>query len=171
MTKQDDALTMTTKALTAQERQIVDTFLSSGHFSAEETAVKLDLPRAAVQDVLKRPAVAQAMALVMLSSSKERITELRDATLLALWQLSNWDPKDCFDNETGTLLAIADMPVEIRRAIKGFKHGRYGLELTFVDRDSIQRFLAKHLTDLTEQDRIEGSERAQILVYDTTTED
>jgi hypothetical protein len=164
--KRDDATLMITSPLSAQERQVVETFLGNGNLSTESTATLLDLPRDAVRSILREHHVSQAMALSLLATDKDRVTQLRDSALTALWHLANWDPKDAFGPD-GLLLRVYEMPVEIRRAIRGFKMGRYGLELQFVDKAAIMMYLAKHLTALSQAADSAGEEKTVLEVYPT----
>lgn len=145
------------KSLNQLERQVVESFTRLNDFSVERTARETGQDPDAVSSILRRTDVSQALALTLLASSKDRVREMRDSTLLALWQLANWDPKDAFTNE-GLMLSIPDMPLALRRAVKGWKQTRYGLEVTFTDRDAILRFLAQHLIKLSEAEEAQKGE-------------
>jgi hypothetical protein len=128
--------------LSAQEKQLVDAFVGSPNLSAQEAADKIGLATRTAIDVLKRDNVRRAVGLALLTEKKERLSEIRDHLVDALYQITTFDPADLFESD-GSIRLVKDMPANLRAAIKGVKHGKYGLELVLVDRTHIQLELLK----------------------------
>ncbi len=130
--------------LSAQEKQLVEAFVASPNLSLKEAAEKCGLDQKSAKLVLARENVRRSVGLALLSERKERLAEIRDHVVNALWQVTHFDPKDLFDDQ-GRIKPVKDMPPNARAAIKGVKHGKYGLELVLVDRTTIQLELVKLL--------------------------
>jgi hypothetical protein len=128
--------------LSRQEESFVELYLQNPDLS--ELAQALSLSLRTVKELLKREEVRKAIGLAMLVEKRDRLEVVRDHLVQELHQLSNYDLKDLFD-ESGRVRHLAEMPNQMRAAIKGFKMGKYGPEFQFYDTAAIKM----HLLSLT----------------------
>ncbi len=157
-------------SLSPQEAQIVEAFVASDGLSAARVAEQLGLDVKAVLEVLKRAHVRRMIGLGMLTETRERQKEVRGAVIAQLHALTMHDPKDAF-NAAGEMLTIPEMPESIRMAIKGWKTGKFGLEIQFYDRAAILQSLLAYLSKPDPLEEGGEDDRVEYHVFDTEGEE
>jgi hypothetical protein len=153
-------------SLSPQEAQIVDAFIRL-ELSAARVAEELNLDL----HTIKRAPVRRMIGLGMLTETREKQKEVRNSVIAALHALTMHDPKDAFDPTTGEMLPIHEMPDSIRMAIKGFKTGKFGLEITFYDRAAILQSLLAYLSKPDPLEEAGEDDKVEYHIFDTEGEE